>query len=468
MKNIVYISACFSICSLNAQQKPNILIYLADDHGCLQSEPYGDSLIKTPKMQEIANDGLVFDNAFVASPASGPSRGALLSGLMPAKNGAIENHQSPRKESQIMVSELQNLGYEVVAIGKIAHGNVQTKMCGFDYVNSLPDKNRETILAGVSEYLSNRKSDKPLCLMVGDKRPHVPWIKETVYSPDSIKLPPYLIDTKETREHWARYMTDITGLDTSLNDIDSVFTCYNGGKDFLFMYTADHGAQWPFGKWNLYDYGIRTSMLVRWPGKVKAGSRTKAMVSWIDIMPTIIDIAGKDKVKGIDGKSFLPVLLGKTAKHRDYIFTTHTGDGTMNVYPIRSVRTQKYKYIRNLRPDCYHSNHSDILRKDGAGYYWYSWEEEAKTNDKAAEIISKYYKRPAVELYDLEKDPGEIVNLAYNSEYEKILNDLSEKLDTWLEDQGDDCSITKKPYLLNGPTPYEVNRIKSKKRGKKL
>ena len=110
------------------------------------------------------------------------------------------------------------------------------------------------------------------------------------------------------------------------------------GDDFMFLFTSDHGGQWPRGKWNLYESGVRIPMIVSWPGQVEKGIRTDAMVSWVDIVPTLIDAAGGSVPGGIDGRSFLPILSGESRAHRDRMFTTHTGDRIMNIYPIRSVR----------------------------------------------------------------------------------------------------------------------------------
>ncbi|MBN1845062.1 MAG: sulfatase-like hydrolase/transferase, partial [Sedimentisphaerales bacterium] len=118
---------------VNRKQKPNMVVFLSDDHGCLDSPVYGGPLVKTPTMQRLAETGMVFDRAFIASPACGPSRSALLSGLMPARNGAERNHTLPRVETQIMVKLLQKQGYEVVAFGKVAHGDKHPQLVGFDY-----------------------------------------------------------------------------------------------------------------------------------------------------------------------------------------------------------------------------------------------------------------------------------------------------------------------------------------------
>ena len=435
--------------------KPNMVIYLADDHGRLDCSVYGPASIKTPTMKKLAAGGMVFNNAFVASPSCGPSRSALLTGLMPARNGAEPNHTKPRPETAIMVKLLQKQGYEVVAFGKVAHGG-HAAMYGFD----LASGKRSALAGQVQKFLAGRPKDKPLCLIVGDKRPHVAWIKESTYDPSRVELPAYLVDTQETREHWARYLTDVTGMDAEMGEVDRLTREYFGSDDYLFMYTSDHGGQWPFGKWNLYDSGINVPMIVRWPGRVKPGSRTDAMVSWIDLFPTLIDLAGGEIQEGIDGTSFADVMLGKSDCHREVIMTTHTGDGRMNVYPIRSVRTERFKYIRNIRPDCYHSNHSDMLRKDGAGAYWDSWDEAAKTDPEAAALIKTYYERPAIEFYDLEKDPRETVNLAENPEYKAQINKMSAMLDDWMNEQGDQQTIHGKPYPVSGPVPYIVGRSK--------
>ena len=435
-----------------ALAQPNIVMFLADDHGRAECSVYGSSEVRTPMMASLAEEGLTFNNAFVASPACGPSRSALLSGLMPARNGAEGNHVRPRPETQIMVKQLKLAGYEVLAFGKVAHGNYGM-MAGFDAIYP-----KKTGLAeNVERILAERTSKKPLCLIVGDRRPHVPWTPEMVYDPMEVTLPAHFVDTPETREHWARYLTDITGMDDEMRRVDVAAERRFGNRNYLFIYTADHGGQWPFGKWNLYDSGINVPMLVRWPGKVKPGTRTDAMVSWIDIFPTLLDLVGGDIPPDIDGKSFADVLQGERTEHRDVIYTTHTGDKIMNVYPIRSVRTKRFKYIRNTHSDSYHSNHSDILRKDGAGAYWDSWDEAAKNDPRAAGVITKYYQRPAVEFFDLEKDPQELVNLAGNPEYKAQIAKMSAMLDDWMKVQGDTVRLDHETYPLSGPTPYEIN-----------
>lgn len=458
MKTIIKIIPAIFPVIAQAQDLPNILVYLADDHGAEHSQPYGFDYVKTPNLMQLSSEGLVFDNAFVASPASGPSRAALMSGLMPARNGAEENHTSPSEDSQIMIKLLQENGYEVVAFGKVAHSIKQSQMCGFDKFLFKGVKN-EQLPSLVQKYLNNRTSDKPLCIMVGDRRPHVSWTAEMDYNPSEAPLPSNIYDTPEAREHFSRYLTDITSLDASLGKIQKIVGEHFKGEDIMTVYTADHGAQWPLAKWNLYDRGIRVPMIIKWKNHIPEGVRTNAMVSWIDLLPTLIDVTGGSVPSTIDGKSFANILIDSEKSHRKELYTAHTADGTMNLYPMRSIRTERYKYIENLWSDCYHSNHSDIKRKDGAGAFWDSWDEAAKKDPEAAEFILRYYQRPPEELFDLEVDPLEQNNLADNPDYKNILIELKAKLAQWRQSQGDEIpNLPDTRYPLSGPTPYEVNQ----------
>ncbi len=426
---------------------PHLVIYLSDDLGRLDTTVYGATAVRTPNLERLAAAGMAFDNAFVASPACAPSRAALLTGLMPARNGAEANHTYPKPGAAYLTTALKQTGYEIAAFGKVAHGKDKPEY-EFDYYS----QPRVKLPRHVAAYFEQRKSDGPLCLMVGDRRPHVPWTADNVYDPHEVSLPPYFIDTPETREHRARYYSDFTGLDADMGNILNMVR-KQLGDNVIVLFTSDHGGQWPFGKWNLYDAGIHVPLIVAWPGRIKAGTRTRAMVSWVDILPTLLDLAGSEIPPGIDGESFAKVLTGAKQEHRAEIFTTHSGDGVMNVYPIRSVRTAKYKYILNLLPHHYHSNHSDILRKDGAGAYWNSWYEAAKTDAKAAAIIERYYVRPAEELYDLRQDPLEQNNLANEPGRQKLLMEMKGKLERWMEAQGDRRTVFNEPYPVTGPKP---------------
>ena len=430
-------------------KRPNIVVFLSDDHGQLDSTPYGATDVTTPNMQKLADGGMTFTRAFIASPACAPSRAALLTGMMPARNGAEANHTYKRDDVAPLPAVLQRQGYETAAFGKVAHKTTDAARYGFDKIDGRADAKV------VEAFLESRDQTKPLCLFVGTHEPHVPWPDSEGYSPTEVKLPPTFIDTPETRQLRARYYSDVTKADTLLGKIREL-TTKKLGPDSLWIYSSDHGAQWPFGKWNLYDAGIRVPLIVAWPGVITPGSRSDAMVQWTDLLPTLIDVAGgslpdPSGPDRLDGRSFLPVLLGKTTKHRSEIFTTHSGDGNMNIYPIRSIRTGEWKLILNLHPEYAYTTHIDRTLREDSSRYWISWHDLAQNDTAAAAVVKRYHERPAIELYNLRIDPLEQQNLAADPAQAEHVRELRSRLREWMRAQGDQETVFNPPRLLADP-----------------
>ena len=440
---------CCAVSSVFGRQ-PDLVIFLADDHSQLDATPYGGYGIRTPHMQRLADEGLTFTRAYVASPSCAPSRAALLTGLMPARNGAEANHSKPRAEIRKWPAYFQQLGYDVVAFGKVSHYR-HTADYGFDYFANDSFHDHAGIPAAV-EFLKKREgvAAKPLCLFVGTNWPHVPWPEENLgYEPDRLPLPAGSIDTPATRQWRARYAAAVTKADDDLGLIfDAART--HLPADSLFLFTADHGAQWPFGKWNLYESGVCVPLIVSWPGVTKRGTRTAAMVSWTDLLPTLLEAAGGTAPSDIDGHSFLPVLRGQTHQHRAFIFTTHANDNRMNVYPSRAVRDERWKYIRNLHPEFAFTTHIDLVEgRLGQRAFFSTWETAAETDPAAAAILKRYHARPAEELYDLTADPHEQQNLAGEPAHAETLARLGAELDKWMNAQGDQQPVLAEPRLLS-------------------
>jgi uncharacterized sulfatase len=421
--------------------KPNIVVFLADDLSWGDCSIYhAKSGIRTPNMERIAKDGMTFDLAFVASPSCAPSRAALLTGLYPVRNGSMFNHQRPDPDHKKWPAWFKEAGYETAAIGKVAH-YAQVKEYGFDHASHFK-YHEDTCITGAIKWLENRleatELPKPLCLMVGTNWPHVPWPEKTSYQPGEVPLPAGNINTPETQQARARYAEAVSNAD---RDLGLVYDAARKllGDNTLFIFTADHGAQFPFGKWNCYDAGIRTPFVAVWPGKVAPGSKSDAMVSWVDILPTCLDAAGATlPPEGtFSGQSLVPILRGNHVRLREHIFTTHSGDGKMNQYPMRSVRTRFWKYIRNLNPDLEFTTHIDKAQGGDGRSYWDSWEAAAKNDPMPAVIVKRYHTRPHEELYDLTEDPGERRNLAKDPNAREALHELRAELDQWMEEQGD-------------------------------
>jgi N-sulfoglucosamine sulfohydrolase len=438
---------CACGAAISGVPQPHIVVFLADDHGFLDSEIYGSPDMRTPNMLRLAKDAMMFTHCFVASPSCAPSRAALLTGLMPARNGAEANHAKPRAQIKKLPAYLKELGYEVAAFGKVSHYK-HTADYGFDYF-AHDGFHEHVAIPAALKWLRERTSTKPLCLFVGSNWPHVPW-PDTDDTKGIVALPPTQVPTRETQRARWLYREAVSRMDRELGDIYDAARV-KLGTNVLFLHSSDHGAQFPFGKWNCYDAGIRTSLLVAWPGVIKPGSRSGVMLSWIDFLPTLIEAAGGTTPTNIDGRSFVSVLRGDSTQHRDRIFTTHSADGNMNIFPIRSVRTRDWKFILNLHPEFQFTTHVDLAPRDNKpgywGGYWSSWTNAAKTNAHAAAAVRRYYERPAEELYDLRNDPFETNNLAASPENASRLQSLRSELETWMREQGDKRTVFGKPRL---------------------
>lgn len=434
------------------KQKPVIVVFVADDHGYFDSTVYGSVNVRTPHMQRLADNGLTFTQAFVASPSCAPSRAAMLTGLMPARNGAEANHTYPREGVKQLPAYMRALGYETAAFGKVAHGPARpAHEAGFDHVNR---GGSGINIEAIDRYLKSRDSQKGLCLFIGCRWTHVlgPWPQNERFDPRVIALPPTIYDNWKTRQYRTRYLSAVEKVDHDLGQAYALIRRHFG-DNVLFMYTSDHGSQWPFGKWNLYDVSTRTLLLVEWPGVIQPGRKTDAMVSWVDFLPTLIETAGGEAPKDIDGQSFLGLLRGQTNRHRDEIFTTHSGDGRMNVYPMRSIRTARYKYILNLRSDCYYTTHIDLGRNQDGLEFWYSWVQAAEDDPRARWLVDRYHVRPEEELYDIQDDPFELINLADLPEHRDTLQRLRRRLKEWMDAQGDTKAVFDEPYPRSEPKP---------------
>ncbi|HTV02389.1 MAG TPA: sulfatase, partial [Luteitalea sp.] len=380
-----------------------------------------------------------------------PSRAALLTGLMPARNGAEANHSKPRQDLRTLPAYLQSLGYEVVAFGKVAHYKY-TIDYGFDHFAHDTFHDDVAIAEGI-KWLRQRKKGKPLCILFGTNWPHVPWpptggpTTKGAVAPARVRVPKTDVDTAETRRMRAQYYAAVARMDADLGDVmDAAREVL--GRDTFFLFSADNGAQWPFAKWSLYDAGIRTPMIAAWPGRVVAGTRTAAMVSWVDILPTLLEVGGGTTPSGLDGRSFADVLRGRASTHRDRIFTTHSADPPMNTYPMRSVRDGRWKYIRNLHPEFSFTTHIDLGKPvDGAGYFE-SWHDEGRRDRAAAAVVARYHQRPAEELYDLEHDPDEMRNLAAVPAHAARLAAMRADVDRWMKEAGDKGAVFGEPRRL--------------------
>jgi len=429
--------------------RPNIFMLFTDDvtvwdHGC-----YGNPAVHTPNIDQLAREGMKFNHALTPNPMCSPSRSAMYTGLYPFRNGAHPNWSKVKPGIKSIAHYMSSLGYRVLLFGKVHMWPAESfpfEHYPDDFGGSSggggPGPDMRRILAD--------PGDKPLCIFCTKFGAHAFWPENPYgYDPNEVNIPAYHVDTPETREMRAHYYSAIHGLDEAVGKILELVRESGLEEHTLFIYSADHGSGWPHERQNLYDNGIKIPFIVRWPGHVEPGVESEALVSLVDIVPTFIELAGGDvdqvvpKCGGepLDGKSFLPVLLGEKKEHHEAVYGIISW-GIMEGYPMRAVRTKTHKYIWNIDHQFkYPSMWAGLpYALQYAKPVWDSWVEKAKTDPHAAALIRAELYRPEEELYDIREDPYEMNNLADDPAHEEVLGQLSMKVRDWMKQQGDDGS----------------------------
>jgi len=416
--------------------QPNIVFIIADDCTFRDIGCYGGQA-KTPHIDKLATQGLRFTRCFQAAPMCSPTRHNIYTGLYPVKSGAWPNHTRTYPHVKSIVHHLRPLGYRVTQTGK-THINPRTV---FPFENFGGGKNPDMKYID-RLFAETAKGGKPFCLFACSNEPHSPWNKgdASKYPPAKVKLPPYIVDTPRMRKDFSDYLAEITYYDSQVGEIVGLLDRHGLADNTLVMVVSEQGNGFPFAKWTCYDHGLQSAMIVRWPGKVKAGAVTDAMVEYVDVTPTFIDAASGQAVKGLDGKSFLPVLRGETQTHKQHVFGIMTTRGIINgtdAFAIRSVRGTRYKLILNLNHE---SKFTNACTQSPA---FQSMVVKAAAGDATAKrLVHAYHHRPAAELFDMKTDPLEMTNLAGQTDLKKVETSLRAKLAAWMKAQGDEGVAT--------------------------
>ncbi len=416
--------------------KPNILYIHSHDTG-RYIQPYGHA-IATPNLQKLAEQGVLFRQTFTANPTCSPSRAALLTGESPHCNGMLGlAHRGFRitDYEHHIVHTLRKYGYHS-ALSGIQH------IAGHDMFGE-PWK---TI--GYDQYLGDRKEaevhacnfldnapDKPFFLSVGFFETHRAFPEEHPSDNPNYCLPPLpLPDTPEVREDMARFKESARRLDRKMGMVFDALERNNLAENTIVICTTDHGIAFPRMKCNLQDSGTGVMLIMRGPGGFVGGKAVDAMISQIDIFPTICDVLGIDKPEWLQGNSFLPVVKGEKESVNDAIFTEINYHASYE--PQRSVRTERWKYIKRFS-----DREKVVLPNCDQGF----------SKDVWVEHQDWPYSQEM--LFDLIYDPAETSNLAENPKYKDVLAGLRKQLGGWMHKTNDP--------LLQGfvvaPTGAKVN-----------
>ena len=369
-----------------------------------------------------------------------PCRSELYTGMQPVTNGVCWNHAIARNGLKSIVNYLGEMGYRTGIAGK-THGANPKEVFPFEMVDGV----ERNCVAETADYdaeklrefmIQDRK--QPFCLVTALVVPHIPWTvgDPSHFKPKELKLPEYLADTKETRAEFAKYLAEVEVLDQQVGATLNLLKDEGIDDNTIVIFTSEQGAQLPFCKWTNWDMGVHTGFVVRWPGFVKAGTRTDALIQYADVLPTLIDALGGQVNDTFDGSSFLSVLKGEKDTHRQFAYFMHNNVPEGPAYPIRSVTDGKYHYIRNLTPEkLYIEKH--LMARMPLNNYWPSWVFESANDDRTLDLVNRYMKRPYEQLYNTASDPNEQDNLADVKELDSVKRKLSDELDRWMKQQGD-------------------------------
>ena len=436
--------------------KPSIVFMIADDCTYRDIGCYGGQA-HTPNIDGLAEQGMRFTRCFQTAPMCSPTRHSIYTGLYPVKSGAYPNHTRVHDGTKSVVQHLSDLGYRVAQSGKthVGPGSV------FAWEKIPGGKNPEFDKVGA--FMADCKTnDEAFCLLLCSNEPHTPWNlgDASRYPPKKIKLPSYYADTPETRDGMSRYLAEITYYDSQVGEALALLDKHGLANNTLVVVVSEQGNALPFAKWTCYDHGLQSALVARWPGTIKAGTVNPAMIEYVDLLPTFIEAAGGTP-EGLDGKSLVPVLAGKQ-KHKKYVYGEMTTRGINNgsdYYGIRSVRSEKFKYIWNFTPEITFQNACTGSKE------FKSWVAAAEAGDaKAAELVKRYTVRPEIELYDIVKDPLEQNNIADNPEYASVKKDLRAELNRWMTACGDEGQETELNAFdrMPGRGPKKARKPKKK------
>ncbi|MCA9178207.1 MAG: sulfatase, partial [Planctomycetales bacterium] len=395
-------------------------------------------------IDRLATEGMRFERCFQAAPMCSPTRHNIYTGLYPVRSGAYPNHTFANPGTKSIAHYLRPLGYRVALSGKTHIG--PREIFPFEYSGKGNNPDMEQVNRLFAEC---QESKTPFCLFACSNEPHSPWNKGDAsrYPPDQVKLPPYIADTPVVREAFSRYLAEITYYDGQVGEILSLLEKHGLAQDTVVMVTSEQGNSFPFAKWTCYGNGLQTAMIVRWPGKVRAATTSRAMIEYVDVTPTMVDLAGGEGARELEGRSFAPVLRGEADHHKDHVFGIMTTRGIINgsdAFGIRTVRDDRYRLIWNL-----HSNVKFTNACTEAAYFTSMVEAAAQGDKQAKELVDRYHYRAEWELFDCEQDPLEMTNLADRPELARVKHRLQRELEAWMKSQGDQGVETELNALLH-------------------
>jgi arylsulfatase A-like enzyme len=409
-------------------KRPNIVYIHSHDSG-RYLQPYGQP-VPTPNIHRLASEGVLFRRAFSGAPTCSPSRAILLTGQWAHQNGMFglaHRGFSLNDYKKHLVQTLRDAGYRSTLAG-IQHVAAKPETIGYDEVFHPKSMSAAHVAPGAVEFL-NRRPTQPFFLDVGFFETHREFPKPTsADDPRYIQPPVPIPDTPETRLDMASFHASARILDHGVGQVLDALERNGLADDTLVISTTDHGVAFPYMKCNLEDFGWGVSLILRGPGVFRGGKVSDALISQIDIYPTICERLGIEKPAWLEGKSIFPILRGEKQEINEEVFAEVTYHAAYE--PKRAVRTHRWKYIRR-----YGDRHTPVLPNCDDSLSKTVWLNHGWKDEQL----------PTESLYDLIFDPTEHRNLANDPAASQALTDMRARLDRWLKHTNDP--------ILNGPIP---------------
>ncbi len=430
------------------RQRPNIVLFVSDDHGTEALGCYGNKVVDTRNLDKLAADGVRFTNAFCTTASCSASRSVILSGMYNHANGQYGHEHSYHHFSSFdsvksLPVRLSESGYRTARIGK--YHVAPQEVYKFDVALRGSTRNGVQMADQCRDFVA-ADDDKPFFLYFCTSDPHRgggtvedsrykpdrfgnrpqghAGIDEVEYDPDRVEVPDFLPDSPQCRAELAQYYQAVSRVDQGVGQLIRVLKDAGKWDNTVFVYISDNGVAFPGAKTTLYEPGMRLPCIVRAPWQKNKGIACDALVNYADLAPTILDWAGRPSNRDhLHGRSFAGVLESEHAADWDTTYASHTFHEITMYYPMRVVRERRFKLIWNIAygleypfaSDLYASATWQGIINSGAKYY-------------GKRTVDAYLHRPEFELYDLQTDPHEVKNLAENPQYAKVLERMKTKL----------------------------------------
>lgn len=431
------------ICSMavNAEDAPprNVVLFITDDQGQADAGCYGHPVVKTPGLDALAAEGTRFTNAFCTTASCSSSRSVILSGLHTHTNGMYglahaDHHFQSFDKIKGLPARLSEAGYRTICIGKkhVAPATV------YPFDVELPVQRPRQMAEAAREHIAS-DDPRPFFLLFGTVEPHRPFHHQDfpAPSPNDVIVPPWLPDLPEVREELARYYASIQQADSGLAALIDILKETGQWENTLVIAISDNGAPFPGAKTNLYEPGAKLPCVVRNPLHPTPGAVCDALVSWCDITPTVLDYAGLYKrPREFAGRSLLPILSESSPPGWDHVFMSHQLHEITMYYPMRVLRERRFKLIWNIAHELPFPFASDLYESS-------TWQAVLNNDVKryGQRDTHALLHRPEFELYDLETDPHEVVNLASDPAHAQTLARMQSQIREWQKQTKDSWEL---------------------------